>query len=115
LPKDFSTHCEQRDYSQASKVTITAVVKGTESEIRITQEGILQHKKLVFSDPRDQAIAAALHACKNNGQLLFKQFWVRGSVPGFALYTDTFFGVRFSEQDVGCRFDVAASGYPSRN
>jgi hypothetical protein len=85
LPKKFPTHCEQRDYSQARQITITGVVKGTQGENRTTQGSVLRDDSLVFSDPRDQAIAAALHACKHDGEDLFKDLWVRGSVPGFAL------------------------------
>ena len=112
LPKEFPTHCEQRDYSQARQITITGVVKGTQGENRTTQGSVLRDDFLVFSDPRDQAIAAALHACKHDGQDLFKDLWVRGSVPGFALFTDLSSGVVVPWFD----FDdnrVAASGSPS--
>ena len=130
LPKEFPTHCEQRDYSQARQITITGVVKGTQGENRTTQGSVLRDDFLVFSDPRDQAIAAALHACslkyggniKHDGQDLFKDLWVRGSVPGFALRTSRHFGVVVHGWSDGrvSRFygggdgdDVAASGSPS--
>jgi hypothetical protein len=114
LPKKFPTHCEQRDYSQARQITITGVVKGTQGENRTTQGSVLRDDSLVFSDPRDQAIAAALHACKHDGQDLFKDLWVRGSVPGFALCTYPDFGVSVDgfNADRG-DVDVAASGSPS--
>ena len=114
LPKEFPTHCEQRDYSQARQITITGVVKGTQGENRTTQGSVLRDDFLVFSDPRDQAIAAALHACKHDGPDLFKDLWVRGSVPGLALRTSRRFGVvvhGFGDDRVF--IDVAASGSPS--
>ena len=114
LPKEYSTHCQERDYSQARQITITGVVKGTQGGNRTTQGNVLRDKSLVFSDPRDQAIAAALHACKHDGQDLFKDLWVRGSVPGFALRPNLHLGVcvfRYSD-DVGINH-VAASGSPS--
>ena len=114
LPKEFPTHCEQRDYSQARQITITGVVKGTQGENRTTQGSVLRDDFLVFSDPRDQAIAAALHACKHDGQDLFKDLWVRGSVPGFALRTSRRFGVSVSWFiDDYAAYSVAASGSPS--
>jgi hypothetical protein len=114
LPKKFPTHCEQRDYSQARQITITGVVKGTQGENRTTQGSVLRDDSLVFSDPRDQAIAAALHACKHDGQDLFKDLWVRGSVPGFALDTDQDGGVFVSGYyDADDSLSVAASGSPS--
>jgi hypothetical protein len=113
LPKEFPTHCEQRNYSQARQITITGVVKGTKGENRTTQGSVLRGDSLVFSDPRDQAIAAALHACKHDGQDLFKDLWVRGSVPGFALDTYPYLGVRVLRYDVAYGRYVAASGSPS--
>ena len=115
LPKEFPTHCEQRDYSQARQITITGVVKGTKGENRTTQGSVLEGESLVFSDPRDQALAAAIHACKHNGADLFKDLWVRGSVPGFALITIQSYGVCVHRYDdvVDVLNYVAASGSPS--
>jgi hypothetical protein len=115
LPKKFPGDCEQRDYSQARQITITGVVEGTQGLNRTTLGSVLRDDSLVFSDPRDQAIAAALHACKHDGQDLFKDLWVRGSVPGFALYTNQRLGVLvdgYIVDYVRYRF-VAASGSPS--
>ena len=114
LPKEFPTHCEQRDYSQARQITITAVVKGTAGESRTTQGSVLKDDSLVFSDPRDQALAAAIHACKHEGENLFQGLEVRGSVPGFALRTNRYHGVEVLAD--GSDFDrsfVAASGSAS--
>ena len=114
LPEYFPTHCEQRDYSQARQITITGVVKGTVGENRTTQGNVLRNDSLVFSDPRDQAIAAALHACKHYGQDLFKDLWVRGSVPGFTLGTGRHRGVLVDRNGDGLSLSVvAASGSPS--
>ena len=111
---EWPTRCEQRHYSQARQITITGVVKGTQEKNRTTQERVLRGESLVFSDPRDQAIAAALHACNHDGQDLFKDLRVRGSVPQKVLLTDQFFGVHFSwscaDYDDS---NVAASGSPS--
>jgi hypothetical protein len=114
LPQEFPAHCERRDYSQARQITITGVVKGTNGANRTTQGSVLEGESLVFSDPRDQALAAAIHACKHNGADLFKDLWVRGSVPGFALRTLQRLGVVVGGCDDGSgRSDVAASGSPS--
>lgn len=113
LPKEYPTYCQERDYSQARQITITGVVKDTKGESRTTQEAGLKNESLGFADPRDQALAAAIHACKHNGEDLFKDLWVRGSVPGFSLCTFQTYGVfvfRFFGDDVSYR--VAASGSP---
>ena len=114
LPQDFPAHCQERDYSQARQITITGVVEDTKGENRTTQESVLTTRSLVFSDPRDQAIAAALHACKHAGEDLFKDLWVRGSVPGFALRTNPVYGVFVPWCRGVSDFSlVAASGSPS--
>jgi hypothetical protein len=110
LPKQHP----ERDYSQARQITITGVVKGTKGENRTTQGSVLEGESLVFSDPRDQALAAAIHACKHKGADLFDGFWVRGSVPGFALGTNLHCGVRVCRySDDFVDYYVAASGSPS--
>ncbi len=81
----------------------------------------LKEQSLNFADPRDQAIAAALHACTHNGEDLFQELSVRGSVPGFVLLTvprDDEFGIPGTPVTVGKCLDtsrkfVAASGSPS--
>ena len=114
LPKKHPAHCQKRDYSQARQITITGVVEGTKGENRTTQGSVLESQSLVFSDPRDQALAAAIHACKHQGADLFQDLWVRGSVPGFALCTDQPYGVRADRYgDDRDRSIVAASGSPS--
>jgi hypothetical protein len=115
LPQRYPEHCQERDYSQARQITITGVVKGTKGQTCTTQGSVLEGESLVFSDPRDQALAAAIHACKHKRADLFQDVWVRGSVPGFALYTDRNNGVVVSRcdggDDVGT-YVVAASGSP---
>ena len=111
LPEMFPAHCEKRDYSQARQITIEAVVEGTMGEDRLLQEGKLEHRDLVFSDPRDQAIAAALHACKHQGADLFEGLWVRGSIPRFALFTHESRGVDLGvSRDDHTSETIAASG-----
>lgn len=102
------------DSTQARQFTITGVVDGTTEKDRATQEGILKKASLVFSDPRDQAIAAAIHACKHKGEDLFQGLWVRGSVPGFVLFAYQNIGVCVGRYrgDYGSN-GVAASGSPS--
>jgi len=114
LPNDSPNYCKQRDYSHASTVKLTAVDEGTEGKNRTTQEAILQQKGLVFSDPRDMAIAAALHACKHNGADLFQRCtYVRGFVPGVALELDLFLGVFVCQWYGDDYSSAAASGSPS--
>lgn len=113
LPEEFPAQCQQRDYSHARQITITGIVKGTVHSVRARQELVLKRASLVFSDPRDQAIAAALHACTHNWVDLFESTWVRGSVPGVALYTHVTGGVRVDRRvGDGGYGDTAASGSP---
>jgi hypothetical protein len=96
------------------EIKLIGVVDGTEGKNREDQGKVLTQKGLVFSHPIDQALAAAAYACKQGGKDLFENKWVRGSVPGFALYTAQFFGVgvdRYDDDDA--RGHVAASGSPS--
>ena len=110
----YEKNLESRDASNAREITITAIVQGTAGENRTTQDGVLKDADLIFSDERDQAIAAALHACKHNGADLFEGKWARGSVPGFALDTDLYDGVYVLRYVDDGGFDrVAASGSPS--
>ena len=112
LPREFSAYCEQRDYLQARQIKVIGVFKGTKGVPLAGQERKLQKHSCVFSDPRDQALAAAIHACKHNQADLFGGSWVRGSVPGFALHTDDEHGVFVFRQDGRAEPDVAASGSP---
>jgi hypothetical protein len=96
------------------EIKVIGVVDGTAGKNRENQGKVLTQKGLVFSHPIDQALAAAAYACKQGGKDLFENKWVRGSVPGFALYTAQFFGVgvdRYDDDDA--RGHVAASGSPS--
>jgi hypothetical protein len=114
LPQEYPTSCQERDYSQARQITITGVVRGTRGQARTTQADVLKNESLVFADPRDQALAAAIHACKHHGEDVFKHMWVRGCVPGFALYTSRSSGVGINGSHSGNDGDyVAASGSPS--
>jgi hypothetical protein len=96
------------------EIKLIGVVDGTVEKSREDQGKVLLEKGLVFSDPIDQALAAAAYACKQEGEDLFEDKWVRGSVPGFALFSDQVSGVgvvRF--HDVHDYNFVAASGSPS--
>lgn len=121
LPKDFPDYCQERDYSQARQITITTVVKGTAGRDRSSQERILKEKSLVFADPRDQALAAAIHYLSDDNLLqdLFKNASVRGSLPGIALGSRVEGNgvgiIDYNDDHVGDRFDgvIAASGTPA--
>jgi hypothetical protein len=96
------------------EIKVIGVVDGTVEKSREDQGKVLLEKGLVFSDPIDQALAAAAYACKQEGEDLFEDNYVRSSVPGFALFTKPFFGVSvfwfFVDRVNGF---VAASGSPS--
>jgi hypothetical protein len=78
------------------------------------QAEVLQGQGLIFPHPIEQALAAAAFACKNNGENLFNDLIVRGSVPGFALETYPGRGVVVSSyRGDDDRISVAASGSPS--
>ncbi|MFO0415959.1 MAG: hypothetical protein ACK5Y6_01605 [Pseudomonadota bacterium] len=118
LPSNYPAYCQERDYSQARNVVITGVVKGTQGGDLTTQGDnhraqALRGQALTFSDTRDQALAAALHACKHKGEDLFQDLWVCGSVPGFALKNDQHLGVVVHAlRGVYDHGRIAASGSP---
>jgi hypothetical protein len=101
------------DFSKDRQITITAVVNGTKGGDRAEQAGILEKAHLVFSNPMDQALAAVIHACKNNGGDLFGGLKrVRGCWSDAALFTQRKFGVSLAWFDNDDRWDSAASGSP---
>ena len=91
------------------------VVKGSEGAdpVRATQEEALK-TSLSLSDPRDQALAGAIHACKHDGEDLFQDLWVCGSVPGVAVGTyRPKYGIFVGKAHmVGFLGNFAASGTP---
>lgn len=112
--KWYEDNLPARDMTQPREVTIIAVVEGTADKNRADQEKVLAKQGLRFADERDQALAAALHACLNDGRDLFKRYWVRGSVPGFVLSTDRSRGVCVVRCIDVFDFNLfAASGSPS--
>jgi hypothetical protein len=118
LPKEYPSVCQERDYSQARQITVIGLVNGTKKQNRTSKEEILKNASLAFADPRDQVLAAAIHACKNNGEDLFKGLHVCGSVPGFAIFYTRSHGIRISRSYVACYEkdeSVAASGSPLWN
>jgi hypothetical protein len=95
-------------------IKLIAVVPGTTKMTRDQQAKVLQQKGLKFPHPIEQALAAAAFACKNKGGDLFEDRYVRGSVPGFALYTALSRGVYVTWCHGGRDSSfVAASGSPS--
>jgi hypothetical protein len=110
----ISEECAERDFSKARPITIRGVVQDTKGTNRQTQQEVLKSESLVFSDPRDTAIAAALHACTHDGADLFEGLCVRGSFPGHALSTSRRYGVIVRGfGDLIALEAVAASGSPS--
>jgi hypothetical protein len=55
------------------------LVPGTEGKIRESQREVLAQQGLVFADPRDIALAVALHACTHKGADLCADLSVRGT------------------------------------
>jgi hypothetical protein len=95
-------------------IRLIGVVPGTTKMTRDQQAKVLQQKGRKFPHPIEQALAAAAFTCKNNGEDLFNDMIVRGSVPGFALNTSQNFGVFVRRSfDVHDLNYVAASGSPS--
>ena len=112
----FYERLEPRDPSHARDITISLAVKGTAGKNRSRQEKVLSQKGLYFSDVRDLALAAALHACaKNTAEDLFTRKQVRGSVPGLATRTCPAQGVTLDPgRDSRGSDDVVAAGSPAR-
>jgi len=95
-------------------IRLIGVVPDTTNKTRDQQAEVLQKKGLTFPHPIEQALAAAAYACKRSGEDLFNDLFVRGSVPGFALFTFQNGGV-YVAGCYGARggHNVAASGSPS--
>lgn len=110
----FEDNLPPRDASEAREVTIIAVVPGTSSEVRGAQAEVLANQGLVFSDIRDQALAAAIHACTFGREDLFQSKVVRSSAVGVALRTIPTFGIRvFGSDGESAYLNVVASGSPA--
>jgi hypothetical protein len=104
---------EKRDLSKPRTAAVTGVVRGTIGLFRGDQAGALQSQSLAFSDPRDQAIAAGLHACVYDGADLFEGCYARGSADGVALVTYAGRGVSVYKGYLGTGGGKsAASGSP---
>jgi hypothetical protein len=114
LPQKYPQHCQERDCLVSREITVTGVVKGTKERNRATQESVLNAQSLGFSDPRDQALAAALFACKNNGSLLHTQTRLRGSIPEVTLVVAKAFGILIDDRFVNDaeRCFISATGSP---
>ena len=103
----------KRDYSASTQVTILPLVQETVGKNRDQQEVILRDHGLRFADPRDLAIAAALHACTHDGEDLFRGVWVNGSEPGFGLDFDRRSGLYLFRYDTAYPYtNNAAAGSP---
>ena len=80
---------------------------------RKQQEQILLKQGLTFADPRDLAIAAALHAYHHQGHNLLAGRWVRCSEPGFGIDFDRRAGLFVFKYDPGYPYHHnAAAGSP---
>lgn len=82
---DLCKDLEPRSSAHSRTVTIIARVPGTGDKDRGAQGEVLAQNGLWFADNRDQALAAALYACKHDGEDLFKEDYARGSVPHCAV------------------------------
>lgn len=120
LPQQILKQVVPRDPSQERVVSIRAVVKESFGSGRSEQEQILNEIGLIFADPRDQVLAAALHACAHQGADLFCSAFVRGSVAGYALRCEPRMGVALERcsdgdstiVDISTVRHIAASGAP---
>ena len=114
LPQKYPQHCQERDCSVSREITVTGVVKGTKERNRATQESVLNAQSLGFSDPRDQALAVALFACKYNGSLLHTETRLRGTIPEVTLSVSRAFGVLIDDRFVNDAEDclISATGSP---
>jgi len=93
LPKTHPKECQERDCSQAREVNIVGVVNGTKGKSPSEMEKVLAKKSLVFADPRDLAIVHAIHACKHNGEDLFRGLEVVHSLGSRNLKADYYNGI----------------------
>lgn len=110
LPRKFPLYCRTRDYSRARELSTEGMCGDFMCANRSDQAAALEALGLRFSDPRDQAIMLALHACKYGGVDLLRGKWVRGSVPGFALINDQLSGICVGKCGDDRDRDITASG-----
>ena len=105
-----------RDVNAERKINIQMVVPDTAGLSRYSQGKELKEKGMTFAAPEEVASVAAAYACKNNGEDIFKDLWVRTTVPGVALGTHQSGGVdvHWYPDDLG-HVNVAASGAPLPN
>ena len=113
-PKEFPDYFRERDYAKPREVAIIVLVPGTEGKNRDSQAELLAQRGLVFADPRDIAIAVALHACAHEGADLCKGLAVRGSWRDMVQVTqrDGFTPDTVYDADEDDNLCVAASGSP---
>lgn len=105
---------KQRDIATSRETTLQAVVEGTGGKNRSDASVVLGEKKLIFPHPCDLALAAALHAYKNNGEDLFQGKWIRTCIPNYAQHTNPGHGVQvYMYYDTSDSNEIAASGSPS--
>jgi hypothetical protein len=89
--------CKIRDYSLPRTFTIRGIIEEATGLSFQDQQQKLRDQNLLFADPAEQAIAAALHACRTNGGDFFKGHLARSSFPGIALIFNRHFGVQLCE------------------
>jgi hypothetical protein len=89
LPEKYPAFCRERDYTDARRITVQLVVKGTETLDFERQAAVLTSKGLSFADPRDLAIAVGVYRSwcfrKGEGHLHWdhgSSLGYQGSVPG---------------------------------
>lgn len=112
LPTKFPLICPVRESAAARTVTIVSNVAGTRSRDRDRQATELNRAGLELSDPRDQALAAAIHLCKHDGLDLFEGIIVRGSIPGVAFPLGEIRDTTSRFADDSGLYSVGATGSP---
>ena len=113
LPNSFPNYCQHRDISKKREVIVRVIAPETLGNSRDTQGANIKENGEQFSDPRDQAIAAGIHACQEKGANLFGIIVVRGCVPGFAVWASSTYGIKVFRNLLNTgRSDIAASSSP---
>jgi hypothetical protein len=101
----------QREVTKPRRVRVMPIVVGTRGLTREDQLKVLRGEGLRFAEPIEQALLAAVFACKWDGQDAFNDLWARGAVSGHALTVSKITGTRVcTSYDDGAYSNVAATG-----
>lgn len=115
LPRHYPSHCTHRGFTEQRDISIISVVKETIGKDREGQVKEAGKQGLSFSDPRDQVLAFALHACKHGGEYPFNELLIRGCVPSYALRVrENHELATYMLYPTAAQSDIAASGSPTQ-